>query len=207
MPVVIYRQPWFWAVIIAVVAVLGFVVVIAASNRDRAGDSTTIVQQPAPSPSPNSPIVPVPSTGSGNMTTPQPAQPEEPVRPERPAEPAQPTTPQVKERVIVKEKAVPVPVPVPSPAPSNPMPSTTPPGPSVADDEFQNTGLQRTLRFNDATWRASSTVPMDESQLRSAGISENSTELFVETNAREPFTMVYVPIPDQEGMYVRYNRR
>lgn len=195
MPVAVHRQPWFWAVIIAVAAILGFVVVIAASNRDREADSTTIVQQPAPAP--DTTVVPVPGTsGSNTPQTPPP-----PVEPERPVEPARPATPPVKERVI--EKVVPVPVPVPSGG----TPGATPPGPAGAGDEFQNTGLKRTVQFNNNTFRAQSRATMEESQLKSAGVTEDSVEVFVEMNATEPYTTFYVPIPDEEGAYVRYTRR
>lgn len=212
MPVVVYRQPWFWAVVIAVVAILGFVVVIAASNRDRAdSDTTTIVQQPAPDPGTN--VVPVPG-GTTQSQPAEPAEPAEPVQPQEPAKPVQPSqpAPQVteRERVIVREREVPVPVPVPSGEPNQTpsrAPSTTPPAPAGAGDEFQNTGLKRTLQFNNNAWRAQSTVPMDETQLKSAGIAEDSTELFAEANAQEPYTTLYVPVPDQAGTYVRYSRR
>lgn len=200
MPVVIYRQPWFWAVVIAVVAVLGFVIAIGASSKDRTADnSTTIVQQPSPAPNPS--VVPVPTPGAN--TPPPSAEPVQPVQPERPVEPAKPAPPQVKERVIIKEKPVPVPVPVTPP----PGPKTTAPSTPGAADQFENTGLARTLRFNDRNWRASSTVTMDETQLKSVGVSENSTELFAEMNATEPYTTLYVPVPDEAGKYVRYQVR
>ena len=190
MPVVIYRQPWFWAVIIAVAAVLGFVVVIAASNRDRAAEnSTTIVQQPSAPDTPTIVPTPAPETPSG-ITPPAPVEPERPERPEDPAKPAPPPT--VKERVIIREKAVPVPVPAPPGANDN--------------EEFQDTGLKRGLKWEDATWRASNKVTMDETQLKSAGMTENSTELFVEVNAVPPFSTVYVPVPDHAGTFVRYNK-
>ncbi len=112
MPVVVYRQPWFWAVVIAVVALLTFGIVIAASgpNRD-ANDTTTVIQQP--SPQPETAVVPVPtpglggtgSAGSTTAPTPAPARPEEPERPVRPATPpptARPEPPQViRERTVI----------------------------------------------------------------------------------------------------------
>src|SRR5262245_20356003 len=107
MPVVVYRQPWFWAVLVAVAAILGFVIVIAASSPDRnATDSTTIVQQPSSTPEPPEPqVVPVPTTPStpSTVTTP----PAEPVRPERPAAPAKPApAPKPQPPTIIREKTV-----------------------------------------------------------------------------------------------------
>jgi outer membrane biosynthesis protein TonB len=196
MPVVIYRQPWFWAVIIAVVAILGFVIVTAASNKDRAADSsTTIVQQPAPSTTPNPAVVPVPTP---SVTPSTPSQPVSPVPPVKPVEPAKPAPPVVKEKVIVKEKPVPVPVPVPS------TPSTSTPSSNGTADQFGHTGVSRTLRLEGQRWKANGTVDMDATQLKSAGVSENSTEMFADTNATEPYTTLYVPVPDQAGKYVRF---
>jgi outer membrane biosynthesis protein TonB len=192
MPVVIYRQPWFWAVIVAIVAIMGFVIVTAASSRDHAADSsTTIVQQPTPTTTPNPAVVPVPTP---SVTPSMPTTPVSPVPPVKPAEPAKPAPPVVKEKVIVKEQPVPVPVPVPTPGiPSN-----------GNRDEFGNTGVSRRLRLDGQRWKANATIDMDATQLKSAGISENSTEMFADTNATEPYTTLYVPVPDQAGKYVRF---
>ena len=120
MPVVVYRQPWFWAVIVGLAAVLIFAVVIGASGPGRRDqDTTTIVQQPSPAPAP-APVVPVPSpqaipVPSPGISTSRPAAPSQPVAPARPAQPKQPApartakapAPQVihEKTVIIREKA------------------------------------------------------------------------------------------------------
>ena len=184
MPVIVYRQPWFWAIVIAVVAILGFVVVIAASNTDRtATDSTTIVQQPSPSATP--PVVPFP----GNTA--------EPAEPSPPAEPAEPALPP---KVIREREVIVKPVPVPVPAqPSNP--------PALDTSEFQNTGLPKQMKFDDHAWKATTIAKMDARTLKSLGTTDTGVEIWVDLSAREPYTTIYVAVPDEDGAYVRYTLR
>jgi hypothetical protein len=184
MPVVVYRQPWFWAIIIAVVAILGFVVVIAASNDRTDTDSTTIVQQPAPANGTH--VVPVPN---GSTTT-QPAPPAEPAEPAKPAEPRI-----IRERqTIIRERPVPVPVPVPAEKP-------------LDTSDFQSTGLPRQMRFHDKTWQGATVSNIEATRLRPIGTNQDGAEVLVEVTATEPYDTVFIAVPDEAGAYVRYRAR
>lgn len=203
MPVPAYRQPWFWAVIVAVAAILGFVIVTAASNPERnAGDSTTIVQQPSAAPEPQAVPVPVtPSTPSSPSTvTPPPA---EPVRPERPVAPAKPAP--APKPTVIKEKTVIIREGHPSTAPVPPGPQATPaPTPAPAPGTFLDTGMPKDLTFNDSTFRAQDTTTMTQDQLKSIGTAADGTELFVSANATEPYQSVLAVVPGETDKYVRY---
>jgi len=229
MPVVWYRQPWFWAVIVAVAAIFIFGMVIAASgpNRQAGGDTTTVVQQPAPAPAENETYIPVPvpaPSASAPSATPAP-----PVQPARPAQPEKPA----KERVIVKEQpkiihkeTVVIRDRAPekddasrsadrnrdaAPAEDDPASSLPGPrsgaGPVVALDTFQTTGLPKRMSFNDSEWKANRIVTVVPDKLKDAGTAEDGQALMVSMNATEPYATVLVAIPNETDKYVEYKKQ
>jgi hypothetical protein len=217
MPVVVYRQPWFWGLIVALCALLVFGVVSLASNSNREEpQSTTIVQQPAPppAPSPSSPaIIPVPGPSVSSIP---PAPPVRPVEPARPAEPKSATgsgLPTIIKQVpqIIKEKTVVIREKAPAkPDSSNSSPNgLSPSGPaSGAPSLFQDTGLPKEFRFEDGRWRAMGTVTIaDSSTLQSAGTSDDGQALWARSTATEPYTTLLVQVPEEMGRYVQYRKQ
>ncbi len=224
----VHRQPWFWAILAAVVALFIFTMAIVASNRGDAPDSTTVVQAPSPPDSPE--IVPFPPPGA--PATPPPAEPTQPVEPSPPAAPAEPTQPAsppvVRERTIIIERedgtreegeragegavtrhpsttgktGEPTPSERKSPKPAE----TAPAAPS--QKEFRSTGMPMELRFEDRTWRAAEerTIADTTAELRTIGNAEDGAEVYVRKNAKEPYDRILVPLLDEEGKFVEYRR-
>lgn len=180
----VYRRPWFWAVIIAVAAVLVFAVVIAANSPDRVGtDSTTVIQQPSPTdPAPAVTPLPVPAPAAA----PAPA----PVPPQEPALAKEPQVTTIIKPEVVREKTVIIREP------------RTPPGTAF----FRNTRLPKELRFEDHPWTARDTVTVEDpaAELISAGQTEDGKELFVRTEDREPYDSLFIAVPDQTRLFVEY---
>jgi hypothetical protein len=214
MPVVVYRRPWFWGVVIAAVAILTFTVIIAASGPDRdRREPDVIVQppaQPAPVPPPGVQVAPMPAphlqpapepapAPPGVTIRPAPAEPAPSAAPARPARPASPP-PAAKARPpqVIREKTVIIPEPVPR---------ATPGAPAAA--LFRDTGLPREIRFDSARYQAASTmtVTAPETELTAIELAEDGTALYVTVNAQPPYQTVLAAVPDQEGVYVLYRRR
>lgn len=166
----VYRRPWFWAVIIAVAAILVFAVVIAANSPDRVGtDSTTVIQRPSPAePPPAVTPAPIPAPA---VTPPATTPPQEP-----------PVTTIIKPEVV-REKTVIIREP------------RTPPGPAL----LRNTRLPRELRFEERQWTARDTVTVGDPalELTSVGLTPDGKELFVRVDDREPYDSLFVIVPDQ----------
>jgi hypothetical protein len=216
MPTEIYRRPWFWAAILALIAVLVFGIVIAASGPDRnAEGTTTVVQTPPPAPesAAPAPIIPVPPPSMPPVVSaPAPS----PVLPERPAAPApvlKPPPPQIvrEKTVIIREKA-----PKASPPkPATPAPdpgSSIPPGPSAsrgATDEFGATGLPKQVRYDDLQWQAAKTMTVQnpDQTLQQIGTTEDGTAIYVSVNAQEPYLTILCAVPDEQGKFVEYRKR
>lgn len=201
--IVVYRQPWFWGVMIALVAVFAGAIMINASSPRQNREDTTIVQQPAPASNP-AVVATVPTTVPTTSTFPATPAPVSPAPTARTVAPARPAPP-----VIVREKTVIIhdrggDNPDNAPAAQGPTSTTVP-----AADQFQATGLPKRLRYDDARWRATSTtVVVDpDVNLTSIGTTEDGTQLFVKPGAAEPYQTVLAPVAEEPGTYVEYHRR
>lgn len=220
MPNVWYRQPWFWAILVVVPAILGFTLMIAASGRNRDQSKTTVVQAP--------PAPPVRDSGDTTVvTTPAPAEPAPTVTPApvveqpaprvipppvvstRPAQPARSPAPTiVRERTVIRE-------PQPeSRETTRPALPADPPGssrttPGGAAKDFQQTGLMDRTRYGGNSWRAVTTVEVADpaTELTSVGTSDNGDTVFVSVRATAPYTSILIAVPDEEGTFVEYRRR
>lgn len=209
----VHRQPWFWAIVAAVVALFIFTLAIVASNRD-APDSTTVVQAPSP---PNSPeIVPFPPPGTD--TVPPPAE------PTPPAPPTEPSPPVVRERTIIverdgeeeasgegessrnqapgRERSETAPAGRKAPRPQQSAPDTP------SQREFRSTGMPVELRFEGESWKAAEErmIADPDAELRTIGMAEDGAEVYVRKGAKEPYDRILVPLLDEEGKYVEYRR-
>jgi outer membrane biosynthesis protein TonB len=194
-----YRRPWFWALVMAIVAVFAFGVIIAASSPDRERSTTTVVQTP-PDPAPTPRVVPAPVI-PGPSVAPTPAPPVAPVTPVTPAPPAPPP------RVITKVEKVPVPV-IRERTVVVPVPESSGTGAGTGT-LFRDTNLPARIHFDDTNWQATSTTTVDapEDLLKEVGTADDGTKLYVSINATEPYQSLVAPVTGKTGVYVQYQRR
>jgi outer membrane biosynthesis protein TonB len=200
MPVIVnrpvYRQPWLWGVILALVALLTIVFMIAATTP-QGSENTTVV-----SPAPGTVTTPAPIA-----TAPQPTVVEKPV----PVPVPVPGKTQVVEKPVpvpgpTKTKVIEKPVPVPATPESTPNPSVSSPE-SAPEQTYRDTGLPRQVRFEDRNWKATGILMGPESDqhlVPADDVTIDGRTVYHKESSSPPYDRIYVKTEGRDNQFVVY---